>query len=81
MNMLCEMNEGFFKIFIFGPRCYGKHVSMVTGSKNEKFEKSLIHFTEHVHTNISAKLFKILINRYGDNLLQLNFGALSNGAV
>ena len=56
-------------------------ISMVTGAKIENFEKSSAYITEHVHTNISVNLFEIMINRYRDKLLQLNFGALSNGAV
>ena len=56
-------------------------ISMVTGAKIENFEKSFAYMIEHVHTNISANLFEIMIKRYRDKLLQLNFGALSNGAV
>ena len=62
--MLCDLSEGFFKIFNFGPCNHGNHVSMVTGVKIEDFEKSFAYITEYVHTNISANLFEIMINRY-----------------
>ena len=78
MNILYEINKPFFKIFIFAPRCYGKRVSMVTVPNNANLKKIFINFIDHLHTNISANLFKIVINRYRDNLLQMNFGAISN---
>jgi len=54
--VLYDINEGFFKILIFGPRNHGNMISMVTGPKNQNFKKSFIHFIERPNTNPPANL-------------------------